>query len=94
MRVSSPILRLNAISLMQIVFGLNLKRSEKDSPVLRIYDARGSSQPLHKIERLHYQPVHLIRVKHYLKLKNEFEFNLKTNSIKVQSFIRNSRLGR
>lgn len=36
--------------------------SEKDSSILRIYDSRGSSQPIHKIEKLHYHPVHLIKV--------------------------------
>ena len=39
-----------------------LNSSEKDSRVLRIYDAHGSSQPIHKIEKLHYNPVHLIKV--------------------------------
>lgn len=35
--------------------------SEKDSKVLRIYDSMGTNTPLHKIEKLHYHPVHLIK---------------------------------
>lgn len=35
--------------------------SEKDSPVLRIYDAHGSNQPIHQMEKLHYHPVHIIK---------------------------------
>ncbi|CAF0767358.1 unnamed protein product [Brachionus calyciflorus] len=35
--------------------------SEKDTAVLRVFDARGGNQALHKIEKMHYQPVHLIR---------------------------------
>jgi peptidylprolyl isomerase domain and WD repeat-containing protein 1 len=34
--------------------------SEKDSLVIRVYDAAGTKEPLHVIEKLHYQPVHLI----------------------------------
>ena len=39
----------------------NYKRSQKDASTLRIYDAKGSSQPLHQIDKMHKQPVHLIR---------------------------------
>lgn len=47
--------------LASLLLNLYLKRSEKDAPNLRIYDASGPSQPIHKIEKLHKQPVHLIK---------------------------------
>ena len=53
----------NSLYLMLLLLFFTFKRSEKDSCILRIYDANGSSQPMHKLEKVHYQPVHLIKVK-------------------------------
>ena len=37
-------------------------RSDKDSSIIYIYDGRGGSDPLHKLEKLHYKPVIIIKV--------------------------------
>lgn len=42
--------------------------SEKDSKVLRIYDAHGTNRAIHTIEKLHYHPVNLIKYNHVFEI--------------------------
>ena len=38
-------------------------RSDKDSGCIYIYDGRGGNDPIHKIEKLHYKPVIIMKVR-------------------------------
>jgi hypothetical protein len=60
------------------------KRSEKDSNILRIYDAKGTNQPLHKLEKLHYQPIHLIKVNFSLMSLSRFNFSNRQSISSIQ----------
>jgi hypothetical protein len=62
-----------------LILNRSFCRSEKGSGVLRVFDSRGSNQPLKIIEKLHYKPVHLMKVgyeiiKILIKLKSLTHF--------------------
>ena len=65
------------LNLYHIIF--ILYRAEKDSGKIYIYDAKGQAEPLSVLDRLHTQPVLLIRVS---SLIEPFIFHSQTYTLK------------